>query len=98
MALRSRYRSWRRSDKQIRAAATIKLSVGDRIWAYADGKRAGTLAGELDGTSLMVHDWKEGPNYPHSWVAVSPGRTHVTLSIRADSKPVILGVVTVRVN
>lgn len=82
-------------DAQIRAGATIELAVGDRIWAYADGRRAGTLAGELDGSSLAVDDWKQVPNYPHAWVAVTSGRTTVTLTITADSKPVVLGTVTV---
>lgn len=84
-------------DAQIRAGATIELAVGDRIWAYADGSRAGTLAGELNGRSLAVDDWKEGPNYPHSWVAVAPGRATVTLTITADGRPVVLGTVTVLV-
>ena len=82
-------------DAEIRSGATIELAVGDRIWAYAAGRRAGTLAGELDGSSLTVDDWKEGPNYPHSWVAVAPGRTTVTLTVTADGEPVVLGVVTV---
>lgn len=84
-------------DPEVRAGASIELGVGDRIWAYAQGKRASTLAGELDGSSLQVDGWKEGPNYPHSWVAVQPGRTRITLSIVADSEPVTLGVVTVDV-
>ncbi len=83
------------SDEQIRAGATIRLRVGDEIWAHATGKRAGTLAGKLDGSSLVVDGWKEGPNYPHSWRAVSPGGTRITLTINADGKPVVLGVVTV---
>ena len=82
-------------NAQIRAGATVELAVGDRIWAYADGKRAGTLAGELAGNSLTVDDWKQGPNYPHSWVAVTPGRTTVTLTVTADGNPVVLGTVTV---
>jgi hypothetical protein len=84
-------------DSQIRAGATIKLFVGDHIWAYARGKRASTLAGELDGTSLAVSDCKKCPNYPHSWTAVSRGETRITLTITADSKPVVLGTVTVLV-
>jgi hypothetical protein len=84
-------------DSQIRAGATIKLFVGDRIWAYARGKRTSTLAGELDGTSLAVSDCKKCPNYPHSWTAVSRGETRITLTITADSKPVVLGTVTVLV-
>lgn len=82
-------------DAQIHAGSTIRLSVGDRIWTYADGKRASTLAGELDGNSLVIDDWEEGPNYPHSWVAAAPGRTEITLTITADGKPVVLGTVTV---
>jgi len=81
--------------RQIRANATLEVAVGDRIWASADGNRAGTLAGALDGSSLAVEDWKQGPNRPHSWVAVAPGRTTVTLTITADGKPVVLGTVTV---
>lgn len=83
------------SDGQIRSGATIELGVGDRIWAYADGRRAGTLAGALDGPSLAVDAWKEGPNFPHSWQAVAPGRTKVTLTITVDGALVTLGVVTV---
>ncbi|WP_127480427.1 PASTA domain-containing protein [Nocardioides pantholopis] len=82
-------------DAQIRAGATIELVVGDRIWAYADGSRARTLAGALDGGSLAVDDWTQGPSHPHSWVAVAPGRTTVTLTITADGEPVVLGTVTV---
>jgi hypothetical protein len=82
-------------DAQIRAGATLEVAVGDRIWAYADGRRADTLAGELDGSSLAVDDWKQGPNYPHSWVAVAPGRTTVKLTVTADGTPVVLGTVTV---
>lgn len=82
-------------DGQIRTGATIRVALGDRIWAHASGRRASTLAGELDGNSLAVDDWKDGPNYPHSWVAVAPGRTTVTLTVTAESTPVILGVVTV---
>ncbi|HEV8528079.1 MAG TPA: PASTA domain-containing protein [Actinomycetes bacterium] len=84
-------------DAQIRAGATIKLYVGDYIWAYARGKRARTLAGELDGTSLAINDCKRCPNYPHSWVAVSRGQTKITLTITAGGKPVVLGTVTVLV-
>jgi hypothetical protein len=84
-------------DSQIRAGATMKLYVGDQIWAYARGKRARTLAGELDGTSLAVSDCKKCPNYPHSWIAVSRGETMITLTITADGKPVVLGTVTVLV-
>lgn len=82
-------------DAAIRAGATIRLGRADRIWAYADGKRAGTLAGQLDGESLAVDGWKAGPNYPHSWIAVTPGRTKITLTVTADGAPVVLGVVTV---
>jgi hypothetical protein len=85
-------------DAQIRAGATIKLHVGDRIWAYAEGKRSSTLSGELDGDSLRVDHWKKGPNYLHSWVAVAPSRTRVRLSIIANDEPVALGVVTVKVD
>ena len=86
------------SDAQIRRGATINLSVGDRIWAYAEGKRTATLAGDLQGTSLAVDDWEAGPNYPHSWVAVAPGRTTIELRIVADGSPVVLGEVRVEVN
>ena len=69
--------------------------MGESIWVHAQGKRSSTIAGELDGTSLAVSDWKQGPNYPHSWEAVAPGRTKITLTITAAGKPVVLGVVTV---
>lgn len=84
-------------DPRIRAGATITIAMGDRISAYADGKRSGTLAGKLKGTSLAVDGWKEGPNYPHSWIAVAPGRTTITLTVTADGKPARLGSVTVLV-
>jgi len=83
------------TDAQIRAGATIHLKVGDTIWAYADGKRAGTLAGELDGSTLAVSTWADDPNLPHSWKVVSTGTTTITLTITADGKPVVLGTVTV---
>jgi hypothetical protein len=82
-------------DPQVRAHETVHIRVGDGIWAYADGKRSRTLAGALDGDSLEVSDWVEGPNHPHSWVAVRPGRTTVTLTITADGEVVELGRVTV---
>lgn len=85
-------------DAQIRRGATIELAVGDRIWAYAAGRRSHTLAGGLEGSSLVVDGWEEGPNYPHSWLAVAPGRTTVTLNIVADDEAVVLGVVTVVVS
>jgi hypothetical protein len=85
------------TDAQIRAGATIRLEVGDQIWTYARGKRASTLAGELHGASLAINDCKKCPNYPHSWIAVSQGKTKITLTITADGKPVVLGTVTVLV-
>jgi hypothetical protein len=84
-------------DSQIRAGATIKLFVGDHIWAYARGRRASTLAGELDGTSLAINACKKRPNYPRSWIAVSRGKTKITLTITAYGKPVVLSTVTVLV-
>lgn len=84
------------SDEQIRAGdTTLHLKVGDRIWAYADGARANTLAGELHGDALAVDDWLEGPNHPHAWVATTPGRTTIVLSIEADGEQVVLGRVSV---
>jgi len=83
------------TDEQIRAGATIRLKVGDTIWAYADGKRAGTLVGELDGSTLAISTWADDPNLPHSWKVVSAGTTTITLTITADGKPVVLGTVTV---
>jgi len=82
-------------DEVIRAGATIELQVGDRIWAYASGKRASTLAGQLDGASLAVDDRVDGPNYPNSWEAVARGKSTLALTITADGEPVRLGVVTV---
>jgi len=83
------------TDEQVRAGATIRLKVGDTIWAYADGKRAGTLVGELDGSTLAISTWAADPNLPHSWKVVSAGTTTVTLTITADGKRVVLGTVTV---
>lgn len=80
---------------QVRANPTVRIKVGDGIWAYADGRRASTLAGRLDGDSLEVDGWEEGPNFPHSWRAVRPGRTTVTLTITADGEEVVLGRVQV---
>lgn len=82
-------------DADVRAGSTVHIRVGDGIWSYADGKRARTLAGALDGDSLAVDGWEEGPNHPHSWVAVRPGTTTITLTITADGEPVVLGRVTV---
>lgn len=83
------------SDAQIRAGTSIELGVGDRLWAFADGKRADTLAGTLDGTSLTVDEWPGNPNYPHSWKAVAPGTTTVTLTINVDGKALTVGTITV---
>jgi hypothetical protein len=84
-----------RTDEQIRAGATIRLPLGASIWAYGHGKRIGTLAGSVSGSSLALDDWLEGPNYGRSWEAVSPGTSVLTLTITADGEPVILGTVTV---
>lgn len=87
------------SDAQIRAGdTTLRLKVGERIWAYAEGKRANTLAGELQGDALAVDDWRDGPNYPHAWVATAPGRATIVLSIQADREQVELGRVSVLVS
>lgn len=84
------------TDEQIRAGnTTLHLSVGDRIWAYAQGKRAHTLAGELQGEALAIDNWTEGPNYPHAWLATTPGRTTILLSIEADGESVSLGKISV---
>lgn len=76
----------------------------------ADEGRVGMAAGEGDMAledaqiragatfELAVDDWKLGPSYPHSRVAVTPGRTAVALTITADSKPVVVGTVTVIVD
>jgi hypothetical protein len=86
------------SDAQIRAGdTTLRLKVGERIWAYAHGKRANTLAGELQGDALAVDDWRDGPNYPHAWVATAPGRTNIVLSIEANGEQVELGRLSVLV-
>lgn len=83
-------------DAQIRAGdTTLRLKVGERIWSYARGKRANTLAGELQGDALAIDDWTDGPNYPHAWVATAPGRTAIVLSIEADGERVELGKVSV---
>ena len=84
-------------DEEIRAGGTIDLAVGDRIWAHASGKRKKTFAGEIDGGSLKLVPWKDGPTYGRSWKAIKPGITKITLTIKADGERVVLGVVTVRV-
>jgi len=83
------------SDEQVRAGGTIELRVGNTIWAYADGNRARTLAARLEGDSLVVSDWVEGPNYPNSWEAVAPGESTLTLTITADGEEITIGTVTV---
>lgn len=86
------------TDEQIRAGnTTLHLHVGERIWAYAQGKRANTLAGELRGDALAIDDWTNGPNYPHAWVAGAPGRTTILLSIEADGEQIGLGKISVLV-
>jgi hypothetical protein len=86
------------TDEQIRAGdTTLHLNVGERIWAYAQGERANTLAGELQGEALAIDDWTKGPNYPHAWVATTPGRTTIVLSIEADGEQVELGKISVLV-
>lgn len=87
------------SDPQIRAGDTLlRLNVGERIWAYAHGRRAYTLAGHLRGDALAIDIWQDGPNYPHSWIATASGRTTITLNIEANGQAVELGKVTVLVN
>ena len=76
-------------------AMTMTLDVGDSVWAYASGNRAETLAADVDGTSLVPSDWAQDPNKGHSWTAVRPGATRVTLTITADGRRVPLGTVTV---
>lgn len=76
----------------------VRLKVGERVWSYAHGKRARTLAGEVTGEGLAVDDWRDGPNYPHSWIATAPGRSTVVLTIDVDSEPLELGRFTVIVN
>lgn len=83
------------ADADVRAGATVHLRVGDRIWSYADGPRSRSLAGVLSGDSLEVDGWEDGPNHPHSWIAVRPGRTTVTLTVTADGKVLEVGTVTV---
>jgi hypothetical protein len=86
------------TDEQIRAGdTTLRLKPGERIWAYAQGKRANTLTGELQGEALAIDDWTDGPNYPHAWVATAPGRTTIVLSIEADGEQVELGSISVLV-
>lgn len=80
------------TDEQIRAGAFITLTVGDSIWASADGHRSRTLAGTLDGTSLAID-----PEKSASWIAARSGTTRLTLTITADGAPVKLGVVSVYV-
>jgi hypothetical protein len=83
------------SDEQIRAGATIRIDLGARIWVYAFGKRVSTLAGEIDGSSLVLDDWTEGPNYGRSWRAVERGTSTITVTITADGRRIEIGTVTV---
>ncbi len=80
------------TDEQIRTGAFITLSVGDSIWASADGHRSRTLDGSLDGISLA-----SVPGKSASWTATRSGTTRLTLTITADGAPVKLGVVSVYV-
>lgn len=70
---------------------TVRLQVGEGVWAYAHGKRSRTIAGEVRGAGLVVSDWDEGPNHPHSWVATEPGRSTVVLTIEVDGELVEVG-------
>ncbi len=86
------------SDEQVRSGAEIRLDLGATIWIYGQGKRIGTLAGEVAGSALTLDDWKEGPNYGRSWKAVEPGISTLTITITADGERVTLGTVTVIVS
>lgn len=77
---------------------TVRLEVGERVWAYADGKRSRTLTGEVTGKVLAVSDWVDGPNHPRSWVATEPGRSTVVLTIEVDGQPLELARFTVIVD
>jgi hypothetical protein len=83
------------SDARIRSGATIKIRVGDHVWAYGQGKGANTLVGVLRGTSIRRQDRKDGLNQGLNWVAASPGRTTVELAFRLAGRRYVLGVVTV---
>lgn len=83
------------SDEQIRAGAEIRITLGSTIWIYGQGKRIGTLRGEISGSALTLDDWKEGPNYGRSWNAVERGTSTLTISITANETPITLGTVTV---
>lgn len=87
-----------RTDEQLRAGARIHLPVGARIWAYGHGRRIDTLAGDVSGTGLAPDDWKEGPNYGRSWVAVAPGTSTIALTVTADGQLVPIGTITVVVD
>lgn len=86
------------SDEQIRAGAKIRIDLGATIWIYGQGKRIGTLAGEVTGSPLTLDDWEEGPNYGRSWKAVKRGTSTLTISITVNGKRITLGTVTVMVS
>jgi hypothetical protein len=83
------------SDVDIRRGATLVVTEGDDLWAYADGKRAASLSARQEGSSIGIDFWRNGPRWPMSWESIQPGTTRVTLSVRADGRRVDIGTVTV---
>jgi len=83
------------SDDRLRRNPTVRLAVGDRLWTYAHGERQRTYGAQVSGHAIQEDGWKDGPNYPNSWIADRPGRSKIELSIEVDGERLVLGTVTV---
>jgi hypothetical protein len=83
------------THEEIRQGATLEVPQGTDIWAFADGRRSRSLSARLEGASIEIDFWRNGPDWATSWEAVRPGTTWLTLSIRVDGMRVDLGTVKV---
>jgi hypothetical protein len=81
------------THEDFRRGATLEVPQGTDIWAFADGRRSGTLDARQEGASIAIDFWRNGPDWPTAWEAVMPGTTALTLSILVDGKRVDLGTV-----
>ena len=83
------------THEDFRRGATLEVPQGTDLWAFADGRRSGTLEARQEGASIAIDFWRNGPNWPTAWEAVLPGTTDLTLSIRVDGERVDLGTVRI---